>query len=424
MTQQKSHNRSGTGRRSFRLLTGVCLAILLLIPAYHFWGRCQYLAYRLNNLMQQVRIPEAVELANTYRANMDCPEVCLLAVRAHRMKGDLQAADRLLTEFEAKIDSPIRFARERTLNKARRGQLDGVDSQLAALLRDPSMDSRDVSESYAIGFRLNRRLEEAAMLIQAWKQDWPTDYRPHFHEGLMRQTLTNWKLAIVSYRAAIKLNPAAIDCRVRLGECLSQLQQDDAAVEQFRIVAERDPTNQPAWLGLANGLKQQGEFVEARQAYMTLLQIAPGNYAARLAIAQIDFANNHVDSAFDAVLALSEIWPDDVATLYLLSQIQAAQKQTEDSKLTLERWKAADQVVQQIESDVQVLAVNANDFDLQVAIGARMLQHYSREMGHQFIVAALQIRPDHAKASDVLQDYLYRRRQVSSLPLPSTKANQ
>ena len=420
----ESSRSQPTNRKWLRLFVACGLVLLPLFVVYHFWGRCQYVVYRLESLIQQVRISEAVELARKRHPNLGCPEVCLLAVRAHRMAGDVQAADRLLAEYESIIDSPLRISRERTLNKARRGQLNGVDSQLAALLRDPEMDSRDVSESFAVGFRLNRRLEEAAMLVEAWKQDWPTDYRPHYHEGLMRQTLTNWELAIVSYRTAIKLAPLAVDCRVRLGECLSQLHQDSEAVEQFKLVIERDPANQTALLGLANGLKQQGEFAAARKSFLKLLQLDPGSFASRLAIAQIDFENDDLDSAYQTAVSLSAIWPEDVATLYLLSQTQVALNETTESEKTLERWSAADGVVQQVEADIQVLATRANDIDLQVSIGARMMKHYSREMGHQFIGAALQIRPEHPDAASVLRDHLERQERVRSLPLPTTKASQ
>jgi tetratricopeptide (TPR) repeat protein len=292
------------------------------------------------------------------------------------------------------------------------------------MLRDPDLDERDVCEAFAIGFRLNRRFEEAGLLIDAWKADWPTDYRPFYHEGLMYQTLTNWDAAVSAYRTAVSLNPLADACRVRLGECLNQIERGKEACEQFQIVTSRDRENIVAWQGLADGLRQQGDDKSARDAYLHVLALDSGSYSARLSIAEIDFDDGDITSAEKNIDKLSSVWPDDARTLYLQSRIAALAGRLKDSASLQERWKSADLAVQQMEKEIQLLAKSPDNMDLQVSIGTGMMNHYSRELGQQYIVAALQIAPNHSAAAAALTDFKAKHKRLKMIPIPDSKTGQ
>jgi Tfp pilus assembly protein PilF len=262
------------------------------------------------------------------------------------------------------------------------------------------------------------------MLLDAWKTDWPRDYRPHFHEGLMRQTLADWNSAIISYQKAIELSPLADQCRVRLGECLNQTERGKEACEQFQVVTSRDSKNIAAWRGLAEGLQKQGQNVAARNAHVKVLELERGTYSARLAIAEIDFDNGDVVAAEENISKLATLWPDDTRTLYLQSRIAASRGRHEQSKKLQERWKVADLAVQQMEKEIQLLAKSPSNTDLQISIGLGMLNHYSRELGRQYVAAALQVAPDHADAVAALADFEEKRKQLQTFAIPESKTGQ
>ncbi|MCP4174837.1 MAG: tetratricopeptide repeat protein [Fuerstiella sp.] len=416
-------------RRPLRFTWQKLLMILLCllgVTAFAVRDRayCLYVRHNLSTLLNEIRLQEAVAAADRYGASVDCPQVRLLSVQAYRQNGDLQAAERLLADSESLISASDRVMQERTLIHVRMGQLSSGEALLPRLLRDTDLDSRDVCEAFAIGFRLNRRFEEAAVLLDAWKSDWPADFRPHYHDGLMRQTLTDWQTAVTSYRKAIGLNPNADQCRVRLGECLNQLGRHEEACEQFRIVTSRDSTNIDAWQGLAEGLQQQGQHVSARSAHVHVLALDPGIFAARLAIAEIDFDEGDIAAAERNIGELAAFWPDDARTLYLQSRIAASSGRHEESKKLHELWKVADLAVQQMEKEIQLLANSPDNIDLQVSIGTAMLNHYSRELGYQYIAAALQMAPNHSAAIAVLADFDARRKQLKMIPIPDSGIGQ
>lgn len=421
-TTDKTDGRGATSpaRRRWIVIFITCL----VAAACGVWlaaGQMWFARYRLAALLDEGRVEQAAILGREYADRPGNADVCLLIVRALRMTDDLVESDRMLDRHESLIDSPERIGEERSLNRARRGQLDGVDVRLPAFLRDPDLDERDVCEAFAIGLRLNRRFDEAAQLLDAWQRDWPDDYRPHYHEGLMRQTLTNWQKAIASYEIALQLDPTARDCRQRLGECLNQLERGQEAAEQFTILTESQPDDAMAWEGLANALKQTGDFGGARSACLRVLDLMPENFAARRAVAEIDLDTNDVESAAAIAASLLRVWPEDVATLYVLSRAEAVRGNADESRQLVERWTAADKAVQEIERDIQRLAESVNDVELQVSLGQRMLKHYSREMGIQFIGVVLQINPQHAAAREVFADYEQRTESLRSIPVPEPR---
>ena len=413
-------------RMSWRklLMLLACLAGLVAITAGNRI-RCFYVQHNLSTLLNEIRLREAVAAADRYGLSLDCPQVRLLSIQAYRQGGELQSAERVLAASERLIAAPDRVLQERTLIQVRMGRLtSGNEAQLPRMLRDPDLDSRDVCEAFAVGFRLNRRFEQAALLLDAWKTDWPGDYRPHYHEGLMRQTLADWNSAIMCYQAAIELSPLADQCRVRLGECLNQTERGKEACEQFQIVTSRDSRNIDAWRGLAEGLQKQGQSVAARNAHVKVLELERGTYSARLAIAEIDFDNGDVIAAEENISQLATLWPDDTRTLYLQSRIAASRGRHEQSKTFQEQWNAADLAVQQMEKEIQLLAKSPNNTDLQVSIGIAMLNHYSRELGRQYVAAALQVAPGHIKAVAALADFEEKRKQLQAFAIPESKTGQ
>lgn len=375
---------------------------------------------RLESLLASGDVDTAAAVSRELTQDMDAlsPGVCLLMVRSLRMADDVAAAEQTLDRCEQLINEPTRVSQERALNRARRGQLEGTDSRLAALLRDPQLDERDVCEAFAIGLRLNRRFAEAAQLLEAWQRDWPDDYRPHYHEGLMRQTLTSWQQAIDCYQTALQLNPQSDLCRLRMGECLNQLERGREAVALLAAVTENQPDNAAAWEALATSRRQTGDFAASRSACLQVLSLTPENDAARRCIAEIDLDTGDPQSAVAIAGELLAVWPEDAATLYLQTRALAIVGRADESRELTERWKTADRQVQQIEQDIQVLRERPGDIDLQVSLGERMLQHYSRSMGIQFIGAALQMVPGHEQARRILEEYQQKSRLIGQLPLP------
>lgn len=414
------------GRYGFSIKTGMLVAFAVLLPLAAFYSPellGWYQARKILALLDSVQLAEAKAYASSVAGDSKNPDVLLASVRAYRMSGDAAAAGELLKQSESLIADSDRIQKEALLNAACRGELNSPTTEIPRLLSDPDMDSRDVCESYVIGFRLNRSFHQASLLIEAWKKDWPQDPRPWFHVGLLNQTVAKWETALEAYEKASKRNADFPTLQRRLGQCLAQLEHHDSAIGHFRMAVQHDPTDLEAWLGLGESLQATGASEDARQAFMSALEIDSGDFGARIAIAEIDFLSNRVAMAESIVKDLLEIWPEDVRALYLQSQIASIQGQTELASKALERWKVADQAVLEFEALVPVLAEEPDRLDLQMQIGEGLLKHYSRHMGRQYLLAAVQMsasRPPTAdsKAVDLLRHDELQRAKLQALPLP------
>jgi Flp pilus assembly protein TadD len=86
----------------------------------------------------------------------------------------------------------------------------------------------------------------------------------HFHQ------------AAIPLRRASQLSPQSTSIREALGRALFQTQHYDEAVEEFRAVVERAPTNDYALFCLGRSLQMLGRHAEAQQPLALAACMQPG----------------------------------------------------------------------------------------------------------------------------------------------------
>ncbi len=402
--------RSDRGRRHRRPLKTILLVVLVagLVGGIWNWRRIVIYAYcsQAERLADQVRLAESLDAARKAAAfGPDDAAALLLLARIERQNGLSQESLLTLDRIPQGRVAVVRLQRERILSQVRLGRLEFGESILPDLLASDDLDGRDVCEAFVFGFRSRFRLEEASTLLDAWEADWPKDYRPPSHRGILEQMIANSQSAAQEYAKALELGDPAPGTLVKLGRCQLQLNTVKEAHASFQTCVSRHPEHSEGWLGLGDALSVLGKSDEAVKAYEKCLVLDSHCFEARLALARLTLEYGNAETAEKMLEELNRLWPEDAATLYHLSRALIAVGKQQDGDRVAVRWQAADSQVEEMERLIVDLQKDPGNATLRTRVGGMMMRLFSRPMAVQFLEASLLQNSNDADARRVLAEY-------------------
>ena len=103
---------------------------------------------------------------------------------------------------------------------------------------------------------------------------------------LLRQS-KQYDRAIEAYKVALTTLPPSLELQVNLAVLLIDNGDTDEAAQRLEAIVRADPTMEVAWLNLGVAYGNSGRFGEARLAWESLLEQAPGHAAAQAMLAQL-----------------------------------------------------------------------------------------------------------------------------------------
>lgn len=363
----------------------------------------------VQQLLNQARHTEAIQKLNGILASDPDDSIALLMLaRAFRGQGDIAQAEAALDRLVKTGNSSQIVGDLRILLAAQSGALEQAQPHLARLLTESQLDSRETCEAFVIGYRSRFRFEQADTLLQAWEQDWPQDFRPAAHRGLMAQTVGRWKFAVEQYQSAVAKGDWRPETHLQLGLCQLEINQHGDAVDHFEVALRADPDNLEALLGLAHARERLGELDLAAQVFQDCLQVEPANDEARLGAARVMLAQGDAENASRQLAELLDEWPEDRDTLYQYGQALAALGREDEAEQVLDKWSKIDLKVQQMEEKIDELRSRPQDIQLRAEIGLLLLKHYSRSMGERYLQGVLTQDPNHRVAHEALAEYYDR----------------
>jgi Flp pilus assembly protein TadD len=191
-----------------------------------------------------------VQLEKALALGKDEPQVHFELAKVLRALGETTAAQQQLTLFQQKEkqESDRAFAVSKAAQAAEAVKA-GDNQKAAELYRQAcAVEPQDAGLAYKLALALDNlgdRAGERAALEQA-----------------------------------IQANPHFVPAQYQLGYIDLQAGDDAGAERQFRLTADEVPDNAQAWIGLANALRAESRFEEARNAVATALQLDPNNAPA------------------------------------------------------------------------------------------------------------------------------------------------
>ena len=96
-----------------------------------------------------------------------------------------------------------------------------------------------------------------------------------------------YERAIDAMKAAITMQPTNMALQTNLATLLLESGDVDAATRTYQAIVRYDPTLTEAWLNLGVAQGNAGKYAEARQAWLKVLEIEPGNRQAQRYLAQL-----------------------------------------------------------------------------------------------------------------------------------------
>ncbi|GAB5440820.1 MAG: hypothetical protein Fues2KO_11690 [Fuerstiella sp.] len=191
-------------------------------------------------------------------------ETQFLKARLQRHDGKLDAMQETLLQAVKQGLAPERADREQTLAIAQSGNIAAVQRKLREMLIDQQGDGPEISDAYLNGCLIQRNFEDAEVLLEGWKADFPADPKAPFMEGRLREFLRDRETATECYVRSLKLNENFLPAAFALGRLRLQDNRPEAAADLFRRCLQlENPV--AAQIELAKALNADGQSEAARE---------------------------------------------------------------------------------------------------------------------------------------------------------------
>jgi tetratricopeptide (TPR) repeat protein len=254
------------------LLAGLSLAGVVVVP--HLWAEYHYRA--ADKALGRHRPEEArAHLRHCLRVWPDSPRAHLLAARAARQVGDLDAAERHLKFCRQEPSLRPEYRLERNLCHAQGGDLEEVEEYLRSLLDRGHPKAALILEALAEGYFRTYRTQATSSCLEQWLEREPDNPRAFFARGRVWQRLHDFSRAATDFGRAVELDPENADARLALAVALLEVGRTEEALGHLEHLRERRPNAPEVLVRLALVWKGLGQNERARQVVGEILSRRP-----------------------------------------------------------------------------------------------------------------------------------------------------
>ena len=335
----------------------------------------------------------------------------LLAARVCRRQGQLDEMSKHLTRANVLGGDRRASKIEEALALAQSGDLTAVEPQLIAWLKEGAGDADEISDAYANGLAANSRFEQSATVLQAWRTDYPTDPRPDYRMGRLREYLEEWDEAERAYREAIRLNPNYFAAHYRLGRVLLLGRRIEEAINSFGecLKMQRPQAAQVQLAGCYRALADQEQAAKLLREVLTHdrktialsyqdVDENPETFDAAAWLGDIESEGGNHDEAFKWLsMALAEN-PRDLAARYSLAVTLRALGKDAEAEGEFEKVRLSRAALERANPLRDRIKRNPKDLEARAELGTLLLEHESQRMGRFWLQSILPFESRHQVA--------------------------
>lgn len=173
--------------------------------------------------------------------------------------------------------------------------------------------------------------EASEALAQAAALD-PTSFDAQFYLGRVQYAMSDFAAAVVSLRAAVKLNQKHAQARFFLGTALESAGESEAALAEYQRLVEIDPQSAIGQVGLGALQVKQGKIEEAIATLKRAVALDPKIFEAHWALGRALALAERFPEAVEALRTAVALLPDRADAHYQLGLALRRSGRSEEAK--------------------------------------------------------------------------------------------
>jgi predicted Zn-dependent protease len=360
--------------------------------------------------------PEAASrsLSSCLRVWGNRPSVRLMASRAARQAGELQAADQELRAAQSLTgDATDETAFEWALLQATGGNVREVEEYLQKRVAQSPEVGPLVWEAFAVGYLRIYRTLDAMNCLSLWLRREPENVRALELRGATYVTGKGVVRGVEDYLRVLELDPTRRDTRWKLTQCLLSLGSYDQAAKHLEWFIQEKPDDPGISAHLARCYNMLGRPQDARRLVEAALVNHPDDgpcLRTRGQLALTNPGNPDVAAAEIDLRRAVALMPEDYQAQQLLFQALQQQGKIDEAKQQLIVVEAIrDRAARIGELQSRQLAEQPLDPALHYEMAVLMIRSGQAEIGERWLRTALDLDPEHKPSHAALAD-LYESR--------------
>jgi tetratricopeptide (TPR) repeat protein len=394
-------------RRFLIVLIGLVLALLLLLtagPQVRAWYHLRAGRTALEHYHAEEARGHFAVCCRTWPGR---PDVYLLAGRADRLAGDLEAARTHLEECQRLEQTPSpQSTLEWILLRATGGDLDEVEQYLLARADKEPEQAPWIWEALAEGYLRMYRILDAVSCLDRWLAFQPDNPQALFLRGSARRRIKNPQKATPDFQRAVELDPERDDARWELALCLTETGRFDEALAQLETLRPRRPGDTELLIYMARCQGRMGRMKQAQELLDGVLADHPDSGLALRGRGELADLNGDLPEAEAWLWQAVRVLPYDYPAHWELHEALRRQGKTEAAKAqaaVIERLKKRLERLGEIAS--REMTLRPHDPALRCELGTLLLNLGHPELGERWLLSALAQDPNYAPAHTALAEY-------------------
>lgn len=380
------------------------------------------LHWQAGRALEQRRLLSAERLVERWRwIAPGSREAAVVQLRVSRKLGDVARYETVEQEARRLGVTAERLERERWLLEVQAGVLSDGPARLTTLLNDARNDGREICEAFVNGYVLNYQVDDALVLIDAWRGDFPNDPMPWLVLGRIEEHRGNVEQSEEHYRQALKTDPRFASAAYNL----ARLKLTRTAVNEARLFYEQAAAAlelpQPAQVGLAHCDRLQNRLDDAERRLKEVLAEEPdrlalayrlvgdplesGQAAPWMERGQLELAQNKPAEAVQTFQTVLARHPHNQAIRFQLANALRASGLLDEAEREYARVRTAKEQLAQLTPILTRVRENPRDPQARAELGALFLQHLSEPQGLVWLRSALDLDPSCQTAHAALAGY-------------------
>jgi tetratricopeptide (TPR) repeat protein len=347
------------------------------------------------------------QLTLCLKVRPDSLDANFLAARTCRRMQAYDDASSYLRHYQ-KLDGVAEAVRlEQALADVQRGNF-GTESYLWACVQKDHPDKLLILEALTRGYMLTYQIPRAVDCLNRWLEVQPACLQALLWRGQVLRLLAHYDQAVADYEQALQLDPECGEARLNLAEILIHEHKSAEAARHFEILADREPGNVAAILGLGRCKAELGNPEGARQLFDRLVGLGPEDAMVLVESGKLLLNNGQLADAEARLRAALRLAPNEREALYSMYKCLEQRGRKDEAAHYLQEYNRVEKDLDALKSLMQQIMQKPDDAALRCEAARIYLRNGLLKEAKLWLEDALRADRRHGETYALLADYYDR----------------